>query len=206
LLVDFGAAMPHEVLSVPVVKKSANWVQKFHVHACPDSYKYEPTKYITFRQPNGGEMKALYPIGTIYIFSPKDPIPDKVAPEDIDTLKAYIQERFEKRHSDDVIVDTDPNQPYRFYMLPNEGVKELLHRPKPAKNNAGHRYYSEAELTSGKKEVSTDSKGPVTILEPPPQPGKSCIKARLVKLAFAAITAAVTAVIAWVVPKILAWL
>ena len=138
-----------DVLSVPV-GGTAHLVGAFDVHACPDRYSYRETPYITFR-PKGGEMEAVFPIETIYVFAPSFPLPESVAPEHRDHLSQYIAARLAEG------LFSTPDQPYRFYMLSREKAKKLPHLPAPARNPQGHCFFTLEELTRGEKVVSLAS-------------------------------------------------
>lgn len=138
-----------EVLSVPV-GQTWHLVEAFYVHACPNSYAYRQTRFITFR-PTGGEMRAVFLIERIYVFAPNVPLAADVAPEHRGRLRDYIAARVADR------LFARPDQPYRFYVLSRETQTILPHLPAPARNPQGHCYFTLDSLTSGEKVVALAS-------------------------------------------------
>ncbi|WP_417897764.1 hypothetical protein ABN702_15945 [Bacillus haimaensis] len=145
-----------EILSVPAGKTFME-INKYQVHACPNtpSYNYRDPLFITFRQKNGGVMNRLYKIEEILILPPanqavlndvlKSSMPYK------ERLLAYIIDR-KKGHG------FKSNDTYKFYILSETEHISLPHNPHPEKNNAGPRYYTLAEMLSGKSIIVTDTK------------------------------------------------
>jgi len=66
-----------------------------------------------------------------------------------DRLRGYIDSRKQQR--------SFTNEPYRFYILRNEDLTVLSHKPEMIKNAQGHCYFTFDELTSGKKIVEIAS-------------------------------------------------
>lgn len=142
-----------EILSVPA-GMTFDIIKKYNIHACPSSHSYKSPIFITFRNKGGGNMDALYKIDDILLLNPHD-ISYKTMLENSKLryskrLLDYIEERkstwkFER------------NEDYRFYVLSETEQILLNHRPKPPVNNPGARYYSLAEMLSGKPEVKVDS-------------------------------------------------
>jgi hypothetical protein len=52
------------VLSVSAAETN-HLIKKYKIHACPGSYRYQKTKYISFRMPPEGEMQEIYKIEKI---------------------------------------------------------------------------------------------------------------------------------------------
>ena len=97
-------------------------------------------------------MEAVFPIGKVYVFSPNSPIPDSVMAKDRESVRQYIEIRLKKG------LFPEPDQQYRFYMLPDEGVVNLPHRPRLERNIAGHCYFTLGELRRGTKVVTPASR------------------------------------------------
>jgi HKD family nuclease len=112
-------------------------VEKYAIHAHPNHYNYKTTtNYITFRYPNGGQMKHVYEIvETLEIdisgweteirdLNFSDRVKSRLENYIIDRSKGFNYER---------------SGPYKFYIL-KERI-ELPNGPRPLKNNAGGWYY-----------------------------------------------------------------
>nr|WP_312291527.1 hypothetical protein [Clostridium chromiireducens] len=142
-----------EVLSVSA-GKTFNIIKKFNIHACPSSYSYKTPLFITFRNKGGGNMDTLYKINDILLLNPNDisyrELIQNSKLEYSKRLLDYIQERKNKWKF-------EKSEDYRFYILSETEQISLKHSPKPSTNNSGARYYSLAELLSGKLEVKVDS-------------------------------------------------
>src|SRR5687768_1478336 len=98
------------VLSVPV-GTTIDLVEKYGVHAYPESYNYrhQDVNYITFR-PAGGEMDAIYTIVRRFKSRPDAPdILKRASPEDHERLAGYIRDRYAAQFFDD--------EEYRFFIL-----------------------------------------------------------------------------------------
>jgi phosphatidylserine/phosphatidylglycerophosphate/cardiolipin synthase-like enzyme len=103
------------VLSVPV-GSTIHLIEKYFVHAHPISsgYNYTPTKYITFRRPNGGVMARIYDINKTF------PIPMKEWRQEIeniemsDSVKENLINYIVKRYRD---FEFDKAPEYKFYIL-----------------------------------------------------------------------------------------
>ncbi|MGX2960669.1 phospholipase D family protein [Peribacillus sp. JNUCC 23] len=126
-------------------------VEKYAIHAHPYDYPYKtPTKYITFRYPNGGQMKSVYEIVEtleIDLSSWRRVIEERGFPKVIENrLVNYIIDRKSG-------FDYEKAVPYKFYIL-NE-IYELLNCPRPPKNNAGGWYYRLGDLISAKDIINT---------------------------------------------------
>lgn len=138
-----------EVLSV-ASGSTFEIIKKYNIHACPahkSGYNYKDCLFITFREGNGGAMDCLYKIEDIIIINPHNN--SFIASiknsnyQHKDRIIKYIEDRKKtwKFETEDE---------YRFYILSEEEKIQLPHSPKPdTGNNAGHRYYSLAEMLSG---------------------------------------------------------
>lgn len=139
------------VLSVPA-GETGHFVSSYLIHACPDSYSYRPTDYLTFRK-TGGVMTDILKLveGQIVILNPFDPTPlDEYKSQSyFDRLRGYVDGRIRQR--------SFSNEPYRFYILQKENLTVLTHKPEMMKNPQGHCYFTLDELTSGKKIVEVAS-------------------------------------------------
>lgn len=125
-------------------------VEKFGIHSHPEGYRYKPTKYITFRYPNGGHMKNVYEILGIVTLRMKHWQSDleihKLSIDVQERLHNYIIEResgfkFEK------------DEPYKFYIL--EEKLALPNNPRPNINNSGGWYYLLDDLINANGIVNT---------------------------------------------------
>lgn len=137
-----------EVLSIPA-GKSIKFINKFKVHACPDtkSYSYKHSIFLTFRGKKG-IMDTLYKIEKVFSINPHSSSLDSEIRnlEDYDRIKGYINERkkewkFEKESK------------YRFYILSTVNQISLPHLPSPAKISQNQRYYSLARILSGESKI-----------------------------------------------------
>lgn len=145
-----------DVLSVPV-GDTFDYVVAYEVHACPDSYSYRTTQYITFRG-RGGSMWRVYDLGRTHLFllNPDAPATIReriIASQPIDDeakerVRGYWADRDRARrfHNSD-------NEDYRFYVLPQRGNIELSHKPRPERTIQGHTYFDLGELTAGRPQV-----------------------------------------------------
>ncbi len=140
-----------EVLSVPS-NSSYYCIETTSIHACPDSYSYKSTQYITFRK-HGGIMERVYKIDEIVILNPHDSEQlSRLSPKYKNRIRLYMDCRerelpFESKDYD-----------RRFYILSETNQIELAHKPHMRKNSQGHCYFTLAELTSGKEIVEVASK------------------------------------------------
>lgn len=139
------------VLSVPV-GETGHFVGSYRVHACPDNFSYRPTEYLTFRK-SGGFMSEMFRINdnqTLVL----DPFDDAainlhVSEHFFDRLKGYIGSRRRQQ--------SFSNEPYRFYILNEDNVTSLPHKPAMLANSQGHCYFTADDLTSGSKIVTVAS-------------------------------------------------
>lgn len=142
-----------EVLSVSA-GKTFNIIKKYNIHACPSSYSYQSPIFITFRNKGGGNMDTLYKIDDILLLNPHDSSYRTVLENSklkySKRLLDYIEERKSKWKF-------EKNEEYRFYVLSENELISLKHRPRPSVNNQGQRYYTLAEMLSGKPEVKVVS-------------------------------------------------
>lgn len=142
-----------DVLSIPA-GRTFTLVEKFKIHACPDTidYNYRPARYMTFRKP-GGEMDALYPFEQVLTVDPYDaPAVENLEDDVGKRIVAYIEERHRTvgfRHR---------GEKYRFYNLLEENEVDLPHRPQMVPNGRGYCYFTLEEMLSGKKVVQIASK------------------------------------------------
>ncbi|EHQ92318.1 hypothetical protein [Desulfosporosinus youngiae] len=147
-----------DVLSV-AARNTYPFIVAYSVHACPNEgprFQYRPSKYITFRNPQGGEMEKLYLVDKTVVLNPYEPtLEERLGHMESSYSKriaGYIKERFLKWEF------SHHNEDYRFYILSEKGQIELPHAPKPSVNNSGGWYYTLAELLSGKKIVEVESR------------------------------------------------
>lgn len=145
-----------DVLSVPV-GDTENYVVQYEIHACPDSYSYRATPYITFRG-KGGVMWRVYDLGRAHIFllNPDAPAAEReriIAAQPIgDAAKERLRGYWADRHRAGLF-SSSANEDYRFYVLPQDGNIELPHRPHPASTIQGHTYFDLGELQRGHQTV-----------------------------------------------------
>lgn len=126
-------------------------VEKYAIHAHPNDYPYkQQTKYITFRYPNGGEMKVVYEIVEtleIDITNWESIFIERVFAKNVEErLRGYILERMKG-------FNYEKNIPYKYYIL--NKVIELNNNPRPPKNNAGGWYYKLDDLLNTEDIVHT---------------------------------------------------
>lgn len=138
------------VLSVPI-GGTYNIVEKYAIHAHPYDYPYKTqTKYITFRYPNGGQMKSVYEIvETLEI--------------DVSDWRRVIEERDFSKAIENRLVNYlidrkngfnyEKAVPYKFYILDEK--YELPNCPRPTRNNSGGWYYRLGDLISAVDIVHT---------------------------------------------------
>lgn len=142
------------VLSV-AAGQTIHLIEKCFVHAHPISngYNYTPTKYITFRQANGGVMNKIYNIDRTFPIEMKSwerdinqfDIPENIKKE----LTMYITSRYKD-------FDFDKAPKYKFYLL--RLLCELPNNPHPPSNNAGGWYYNLNDLKESTGVVNTIKK------------------------------------------------
>lgn len=145
-----------EVLSV-AAGSTFEIIKRHHIHACPaykSGFNYKDCLFITFRESNGGVMDCLYKIDDVIIIDPhNDSFITSIKNSNYDykdRIIKYIKDR-KKEWKFEV------KEEYRFYILSDEQKILLPHGPKPdTGNNAGHRYYSLAEMLSGKHLITVD--------------------------------------------------
>ena len=138
------------VLSVPAGLSYA-LIVKYGVHACPDTYKYRPVKYITFRQP-GGVMSAVHFITLVCIVNSSSFTLDHIV--EYSERKRIATYWTEFKSLSPLVKDEN----FRFYLLSLFEQIDLPHLPKPRVNSAGHCYFDLSELVSGRKNVKVASK------------------------------------------------
>lgn len=142
-----------EVLSVPA-GNTFNMIKKYNIHACPSSYSYQSPIFITFRNKGGGNKEILYKIDEILLLNPHDFSYKTVLENNKFKYSKRLLDYIEERKSE---WKFESNEDYRFYVLSETEQIVLKHCPKPAVNNPGPRYYSLAEILSGKSEVKVAS-------------------------------------------------
>ena len=139
------------VLSVPV-GETGHFVGNYRVHACPDNFSYRPTEYLTFRK-SGGVMSEMFRISEnlTLILDPFDDAAINVHASEhyFDRLKGYIGSRRRQQ--------SFSNEPYRFYILNEDDLTSLPHKPAMLANSQGHCYFTADDLTSGSKIVTVAS-------------------------------------------------
>ncbi len=143
-----------EVLSIPAGETIQN-IKVYMVHAYPHPRNYMKSQYVTFRAPKGGKMDMLYTIENEIVLDPrKQDVEGELTHLDKDSkerILGYIQARNATRFG------FERDGYYMFYILKEE--EPLFHNPRPkGKNTAGHSYYTYDEITSGKTEITIQSK------------------------------------------------
>lgn len=138
------------VLSVPI-GGTYDIVEKYDIHAHPYNYPYKTKmKYLTFRYPNGGQMKCVYEIVETLVIDMSNwnrIIEEKNFSEDVkERLINYI---FDRQKG----FDYEKDVPYKHYIL-SEKYK-LSNTPKPPKNNPGGWYYRLGDLLNAETFVDT---------------------------------------------------
>jgi hypothetical protein len=134
------------VLSVPA-GKSYDLILEHFVYSCPDNYQYDETRVITFRTAQD-RMERLFSIGQVIRLDPRDIDAAFEVPTQIrERIKGYIS----VAHSRGILEAVGP---YRFYILAEDAVVELLHAPRTRDHLKGAHYFTTAELTSGTELVS----------------------------------------------------
>jgi hypothetical protein len=133
------------VLSVPT-GKSFDLVMEHLIYSCPDTppYAYEQTELITLRTAED-KMEKIFHIKKVVRCPPMDveatyeiPIPIRKR------LMGYIPVAQHRG------ILTNPRQPYRFYILDEDGFTRLPHTPHTATRSKGAVYFTLAELTAGR--------------------------------------------------------
>jgi HKD family nuclease len=139
------------VLSVPA-GDTINLIENYLVHAHPISngYNYSPTKYITFRKPNGGVMNRIYTINKTFplnINDWKDGIEEiEISATVKDSLANYIIDRYRE-------FEFDKAPKYKFYLL--SLLCDLPNEPHPPASNVGGWYYTLKDLKESNGHVLT---------------------------------------------------
>ncbi|WP_238917706.1 hypothetical protein [Clostridium sp. YIM B02555] len=99
-------------------------------------------------------MEILYRIDEILLLNPHDFSYKTVLQNNKLKYSKRLLDYIEERKSE---WKFDSNEDYRFYVLSETEQIVLKHCPKPVVNNPGPRYYSLAEILSGKSEVKVAS-------------------------------------------------
>lgn len=146
---------PREVLSVSA--KDSFRLFKLHlIHAHPTKepgYTFKPSKYLTVRD-DDNSMHAIYQLDDDKIIdaNPFQDLRSQNIPANlIDRLQRYIDDRKIK------YVFGFKNHLYHFYILSEDGMIELPHKPKKHGLRSHGVYFTLKELTSGKKDVEVES-------------------------------------------------
>jgi hypothetical protein len=135
-----------DILSVAAGQTKA-FVDRYHIHSCPDHYDYEKTKYITFRVGGTGKMDALYEINKILIVpmdargNLEDLVNHGLSYDEVQRLKNYMIGISSMR---DMRLSEWLSKNDRYYVL--SWAEELTHRPRPDEVGSETRYYSLSEL------------------------------------------------------------
>lgn len=85
-----------KVLSAPA-GGTLELIETYYIHAFPESrsYAYQDSKYITFRQRNGGNMTTVYTINKKFHFSPTGSQliegQENLTPSEEQRVKDYIE-------------------------------------------------------------------------------------------------------------------
>lgn len=144
-----------KVLSVPA-GGTLELIETYYIHAFPESrsYAYQDSKYITFRQKNGGNMTTVYTVNKKFHISPTGSqlieVQENLTPSEEQRVKNYIEAR-------KTGFGFDENTNYTFMILSETEKIELLHAPHPETNNTGPRYYWLKDLQDGNSVVKTIS-------------------------------------------------
>lgn len=155
--IAWGAIIPdvnstnERVLSVPA-GKTFDIVDRYHIHAHPDSksYNYAKTNYISFRQSGGGAMKSIFTIDETFLINMED-WENEIQKLQLDPLikiqlTGYINERMDGLKFEQASI-------YKFYHLKH--YCSLPNHPHPERNNPGGWYYSLNELLTSDGIVET---------------------------------------------------
>lgn len=144
-----------KVLSVPA-GGTLELIVTYYIHAFPESrsYAYQDSKYITFRQRNGGNMTTVYTINKKFHLSPTGSQliegQEYLTPSEEQRVKDYIEAR-------KAGFGFEENTNYTFMILSETEKIELLHAPHPETNKTGPRYYWLKDLQDGNSVVKTIS-------------------------------------------------
>jgi hypothetical protein len=153
---EMGIKYEKDILSLPA-SCTYELIKKYKIHACPNEGRpyssYRPTKYITFRKPQG-IMEYLYTIQSIVTLFPR------VDESDLDQqleslrlswdakgrLRGYILERLSLNKKDMAFTLHEDNRKklYKFYILAKEPIP--LTRSQLSLNTQSPKYYSVSEL------------------------------------------------------------
>jgi len=150
-----GHSSLKQVLSVSA-KDSFRLFKRHLIHAHPadrPGYTFKPAKYLTIRD-DDNSMHAIYQLDDDKIIeaNPFQDLHSQSIPNNlVDRLQEYIEDR------NKVYVFGFKNQIYRFYILSEDGMIELPHRPRKHGLRSHGAYFTLNELTSGKKDVEVES-------------------------------------------------
>lgn len=138
-----------EVLSIPTHEMTNKLANNYpFIYECPNQGRYvvkSKPLFITFRKPGGGEMLRLYGIDDIVIFNPIKDLSDFLQDE---SYNIGIRNRVNDYCK---TIKSFADQEKQFFILSNENVIELPHKPKPPKNNSYRAYYTLAQLINQNK-------------------------------------------------------
>jgi hypothetical protein len=138
---------PSTVLSVPA-GKSYDFIFEHLIYSCPvaPAYEYKDAELIAFRRASG-HMEQVLTIGKIHTLRPEDIDAEySIREEERARISAYIT----VARKSGVL---DKGDSFRFYILGDEPVAMLPHRPAPKSPLKGAAYFRLADLTSGNPAV-----------------------------------------------------
>ncbi len=139
-----------EVLSIPASDQTISQVNKNMIYECPNTpnYNHKKAMFVTFREPKGGMMSALYKIEETLILNASD-LKKKLKQEDKILEDMAINEDIRDRITDYISSQESFSEgEKRFYVLSKKEVidlKEIFNknkenkgdnRPRPPRNNS----------------------------------------------------------------------
>lgn len=151
-----------EVLSIPA-GTSYDLIKKYQIHACPDSYTYRDSEFVTFRSYDNGIMEFISNLSTAKIFC--------LVSLDIENLENILKEKYNITHDeysrlknyieDRKRVYTHHEEKLRFYIFDKFKLINLNHKPRLSKNIQPHIYFDLEDLISGQEIVVIKSQKPI---------------------------------------------
>ena len=141
-------ASPEMVLSVSA-GETYHLILEHFIYSCPDDngHRYDDTEFIAFRQ-GDGTMTRLFRIEQEVRIVPAEVLTASSLPDGLrERIVGYLSVARNRG-----IIET-PQRPYRFYVLNEEEVEELPHRPHTEPRSQGAIYFDRAELKAGRSVV-----------------------------------------------------
>jgi hypothetical protein len=144
-----------EVFSIPTADWSSEAINKYGIYECPNSgshvIKQKPL-FLTFRKSGGGEMEKLYKVEDIIILNFSEEYKAFMEDESYseatkEKVKGYVEfMQIEKwKHG----LPADEKQVF----ILSERTIDLLHKPKPPRNNSFRAYYRLSDLLDTQKKI-----------------------------------------------------